>query len=70
MLDLESWASGSILTGGNIFLLFFLFSRSKASDANIGIIANVVCLWKPRISHSFCHTLVHFDAAMNDFMLL
>ena len=45
MLDLESWASGSILTGGNILLLFFfLFSHSKASDANIGIIANVVCL--------------------------
>ena len=44
MLDLESWASGSILTGGNILLLDFLFSHSKASDANIGIIANVVCL--------------------------
>ena len=44
MLDLESWASGSILTGGNILLLDFLFSRIKASDANIGIIANVVCL--------------------------
>ena len=42
MLDLESWASGSILTGGNI-LFHFLFSCSKASDANIGIIANVVC---------------------------
>ena len=42
MLDLETWASGSILTGGNILLLFFLFSRSKASDANIGIIANCV----------------------------
>ena len=41
--DSETWASGSILTGGNILLLFF-FSRSKASDANIGIIANVVCL--------------------------
>ena len=44
MLDFESWTSGSILTGGNILLLEFLFSRSKASDANIGIIANVVCL--------------------------
>ena len=42
MLDLKSWDSGSILTGGNI--LFHFFSHSKASDANIGIIANVVCL--------------------------
>ena len=42
MLDLESWASGSILTGGNILLLFFVFSHSKASDANIGIIANFI----------------------------
>ena len=44
MLDFESSASGSILTGGNILLCFFLFSCSKASDANIGIIANVVYL--------------------------
>ena len=49
MLDLESWASGSIPTRGNILSLDFLFSRSKASDANIGIIANVVYLWKPRV---------------------
>ena len=34
---------GSILIGGNILLLdFFLFSRSKASDTNGGIIANFV----------------------------
>ena len=33
--------SGSIPTGGNIFhWIFFLFSCSKVSDANIGIIAN------------------------------
>ena len=39
---------GSILTEGNIMSLdFFLFSRSEASDANIAIVANVVCLWKP-----------------------
>ena len=44
MLDLESWASGSIHTGGNILFRLFLFSRSKTSDANIGTIANVVCL--------------------------
>ena len=34
---------GSIPTGGNIFHWIF-FSYSEASDANIGIIANVVCL--------------------------
>ena len=48
MLDLESEAMrglGSIPTGGNIFCPW-IFSHSKASDANIGIIANVVCLWK------------------------
>ena len=33
---------GSIPIGGNILSLDFLFSRSKASDANIGIIANFV----------------------------
>ena len=43
VLDLESEAWGSIFTGGYILSLdFFLFSRSKASDANIGIIANFV----------------------------
>ena len=47
VLDLESEVMrglGSIPTGGNILLLDFLFSRCKASDTNIGIIANVVCL--------------------------
>ena len=44
MLGLETWASGSILTEGNILLLDFLFSRIETSDSNIGIIANVVCL--------------------------
>ena len=29
---------------GNILLMHFLFSHSKASDVNIGIIANAVCL--------------------------
>ena len=42
MLDLESWASGSIPTRGNILFLFFLFSFSKESDANIDIIAKFV----------------------------
>ena len=47
VLDLESEVPGLILNGGNILPLdIFLFSHSKASDANIGIIANVVCLWK------------------------
>ena len=32
----------SIPTGGNILSLNFLFSRSKVSDSNIGIIANFV----------------------------
>ena len=36
-----SRGAGSILTGGNVLLLDF-FSRSKASDGNIGIIANFV----------------------------
>ena len=43
-LDFETKASGFIPTWGNILLLDFLFSRSKTSDANIGIIANVVYL--------------------------
>ena len=40
-LDLESDVPNSILTEGNILSLNFLFSCSKASDANIGIITNV-----------------------------
>ena len=46
-LDMESKVMrdpGSIPTGGNIFHWIFLFSRSKASDANIGIIANFALL--------------------------
>ena len=45
MLDLESEVmrgQGSIPTGGNIFHWSFLFSQSKASAANIGIIAILV----------------------------
>ena len=52
MLDLESEA----MTARILFILgvtlcdwIFFFSCSKASDANIGIIANVVYLWKPRL---------------------
>ena len=48
----ESWTwgkrlirgPGSVITGSNMLLLEFLFSCSKAFDANIGIIANVVSL--------------------------
>ena len=46
MLDLESEAMrglGSIPTGGNILSLdFFLFSRSKVKNANIGILVQSV----------------------------
>ena len=41
MLDLETWASGSILTGATILSLYFLCSYGKASDANISIISIV-----------------------------
>ena len=41
---------GPIPTRGNILLLNFLFSCCKASDASIGIIASVVCLWKPELT--------------------
>ena len=42
MLDLASEVQWFNTHWGNILLLDFLFSRSKASDANIGIIANFV----------------------------
>ena len=47
VLDLESEVMrgpGSIPTGDNILLLDFWFSHCKTCDANIGIIANAVCL--------------------------
>ena len=40
---------GSILTGVRFCYRNILFSRSKASDANIGIIANFVYLWENSI---------------------
>ena len=42
-LESEAWIQSSL---GVTFChwIFFLFSRSKGSNANIGIIANVVCL--------------------------
>ena len=42
MLDLAWRVQGFNTHWGNILLLDFLFSRSKASDANISIIANFV----------------------------
>ena len=51
MLDLESEATRGpdfIPTRGQHFVTGFL-SRSKTSDANIGIIANFVYLWKTRM---------------------
>ena len=42
MLDLESEVQWFKTHSGNILLLEFLFSRNKASDANIGIIAILV----------------------------
>ena len=51
MLILESWASGSILTVGNILLLKFLLPRSEDSDANIGIIAILVHFEKNSIDY-------------------
>ena len=47
-----------ILIRGNILSLDFLFSRSKASDANVGIIANFVLYGKTRIEFSRKHTKV------------
>ena len=48
VLDVKSevnWRPVLIHTGGNILSLdFLLFTCGKASDANIGITANVVCL--------------------------
>ena len=55
MLDLESEvmrAPGSIPTGGNIFHWIFLFSRTEASDANIGFIANrkeIANIWENKV---------------------
>ena len=51
MLNLESEVQGLNTHWGNILLLdFFLFSHSKASDANIGIIANFVHYGKTRLN--------------------
>ena len=45
---------GSILTEGNILPLDFFASCSKASDANIGIIANFVpSLWKTQVISNY-----------------
>ena len=57
VLDLESEAMrgpGSIPTRGNIFHWIFLFSRSKVSAADIGIIAILVHFEKNSIGGYFC----------------
>ena len=54
MLDLGS--SGSILTGITFCYWNFLFSRNKASDANIGIIAILVHFEKTLLSYNFIST--------------
>ena len=43
-VGLGNLGSGSIPLGATFCYWIFLFSRSKASDANIGIIANVLYL--------------------------
>ena len=48
---------GSIPTAGNILSLDFLFSCSKASDANIGIIAILVHFEKTLTVTSFPSTV-------------
>ena len=56
VLDLESEAPGSIPTGGNILsLAFFLFSRSKDENANIGI---SVRLWKTLLFRECCSLIL------------
>ena len=54
-LDLESKGLGSIPTGGNILLVDFLLSRSKDSDANIGIIAILVHFKKNSVEIDSCY---------------
>ena len=52
VFDLESEVlrgPGSLLTGGKNFYWNILFSHSKASDANFGIIANFVYYGKTRL---------------------
>ena len=42
-------SQGSSFTRGNILSLDFLFSHSKGSDVNIGIIGNIMCFGKSRL---------------------
>ena len=53
MLDLESEVQGFNTHWGNILLLEFLFSRSKVSGTNIGIIANYGSFEKPLMSGTY-----------------
>ena len=49
---------GSIPIGGNIFHWILLFSCSKASDANIGIIAILVHFEKKTLLESVEHDYI------------
>ena len=54
VLDLESEARVQSLIGVSFCYWHFLFSRSKASDANIGSIANFGSFEKPPLEHITC----------------
>ena len=57
MLDLESWASGSILTGGNILLLFFGFHVVKTLMPILAFRKNsTVCLHFSSQLSQFCQS--------------
>ena len=49
MLDLESWASGSILTGGNILLLFFCFHVVKTLKSIMALLPTLFNYEKSRM---------------------
>ena len=66
MYDLESEAPGLILTWGNI-----LFSHSKASDANVSIIAIFSSLLKTLVTFIYFLQRIHqFYGAFFVFILL
>ena len=49
VLDLESQAQVQSLMEVPFCHWIYMITLSKASDSNIGIIAIVMCLWKPRV---------------------
>ena len=54
MWDLNQRSRSLILTGVTFCHWNFLFSCSKVSDANTGIITNVMCLWNTRMNTHIC----------------